>query len=276
MDATINGGGHSIVILQSINPGGTLLGIDRDCELIEAVHSALRRFQSQNKIILACDTYAHIRTIARKHHMDAVDGILFDLGFSTYHPETSRRGFSFLKADEPLDMRYQKNEPIANARDIINTWPEHKISSMIRGYGEERFSDRIAKNIVRCRRRGAIERVGELVAIIKEVVPAWYQRKKIHFATRTFQAFRIAVNGELDAITQAIPDAIDMLAPGGKLIIISFHSLEDRIVKTAFRDAERKKLVQRIYKKAVRPSSRERLENPRSRSAILRAVQKLS
>lgn len=274
IDATVNGGGHAKAILERIGSDGFLLGIDRDCDLIEQLRQKTKK-EHINNFYLECENYANLCGVARKHHFTSVDGIIFDLGFSSYHIEKSHRGFSFGKPDERLDMRYRKDEQIENARDIVNRWPEEKIAFILKTYGEERFSGRIARHIAELRRRAAIERVGDLVAIVQGAVPAWYRRRKIHFATRTFQALRIAVNDELGALAKALPDALNILSPGGKIAVISFHSLEDRIVKYAFRDAERDNIIRRINKKAIRPSRDEQMKNHRSRSAILRVAQKI-
>lgn len=273
IDATINGGGHALAILKNIGPKGILLGIDRDCGLVKSLQAKINSLKIKNAI-LVCDNFTNIRTIGRERHLVKIDGILFDLGFSLYHIEASGRGFSFLK-DEPLDMRYNPADTVVTARTILNQWPEDKIEAIIREYGQERFSRRIAHEIVKTRNKGAIARTGDLTKIISRAVPGWYCWKRIHPATKTFQALRIAVNNELAFAEKAIREAIDILAPGGKIAVISFHSLEDRIVKRIFKESVRNGKAVDVTKKVIRQGLAEKKENPRSRSAKLRVIQKI-
>lgn len=275
IDATINGGGHSKAIMEKISPEGSLLGIDWDCGLIQAAKIQFSKSSFQNtKIILECDNYANIKHIAGKYNFSEVSGILFDLGFSSYHVEESKKGFSFLR-DEPLDMRYSlKNNE--TAEKIINDGSEKTIENILREYGEERFSASIARGIVEARKKKRIARTSELIRVIRESVPRAYLTNRMHFATKTFQALRIAVNKELDNLKTALEDSLDILAPSGKIIVISFHSLEDRIVKNFFKNKFQEGRIDILTNKPVIASFDEIKENPRSRSAKLRACENLS
>ena len=269
IDATINGGGHGKAILERLGVKGRIVGIDWDCGLIEKLK------QSQiNNLTLTCDNYAHIKFIARKYNLGEVSGIIFDLGFSSYHPEESKRGFSFLR-DEPLDMRYNINFNELTAEKIINTWPREAIEDILSRYGEERFARRIAAAIERERNQKNIFTTGELCRIIKESVPTSYFNGRIHPATKTFQALRIAVNNELENLEQALQDSSEILAKKGKIAVISFHSLEDRIVKRFFRIREKERVLYTLTPKPIRPTPEEILNNHRARSAKLRVAEKL-
>lgn len=269
IDATINGGEHAREIQKRIEPGGKLLGIDWDCDLIQEL-----RFKFQgSRFELVCDNYRNLKEIVRKHHFQPVHGILLDLGFSTYHLTQSKRGFSFL-LNEPLDMRYHKENALT-AEKIVNTWTGKAIEDLLREYGEERFARRITDAVLQRRRVQKISTTAELVRIIVQSVPRSYAGGKIHPATRVFQALRIAVNQELGNLSSVLPDCIDILAKEGKMVIISFHSLEDRIVKQFFNKQQKEGTVKIIYKKPLQPSEEEIRENPSSRSAKLRAILKL-
>jgi len=269
IDATINGGGHAKAILERIGSGGKLMGIDWDCELIQNLKESL----NFKNLKLICDNYANLGTIVRKYNLDKVDGILFDLGFSGYHLENAKKGFSFLK-NEPLDMRYNRETNELTASKIINTWPKEAIADVLRKFGEERFAGRIASGIVRARQNKNISSSGELAEIIIRSVPRWYLKMKIHPATRTFQALRIAVNHELENLEHALPQAVSSLKPKGKIVVISFHSLEDKIVKKFFNEKAEEKILRIITKKPIRASAAEIYLNPRARSAKLRAAEK--
>lgn len=272
IDATVNGGGHALEIIEKIGISGKLLGIDRDCEILSVFQGRIDELRKKN-VRLVCDNFVNIESIARRHYLGPVDGILFDLGVSSYHFEKSGRGFSFLN-DEPLDMRFNPKDETLTAAAILNHWPERRIESILREFGEEGFSRRIAKAIVAGRRVRQFKTSVELVDVLRRAVPAWYRRGRIHFATKTFQALRIAVNSELFAVEQGIRGAMKTLRSGGKLIVISFHSLEDRIVKNLFREYEKNGYADILFKKPLRPTTKEVMRNPRARSARLRAVQK--
>lgn len=272
IDATVNGGGHAIAILERVGKEGTVLGIDWDCELISNLKPQISNLKNQN-LKLTCDNYVNLKSIAREHNLDKADGILFDLGFSSYHLEESGRGFSFQK-DEPLDMRYNPNENDLTAEKVINTWKEETIEALLREFGEERFSRRIARGITEARKQEKISRTGELVRIISKCVPRAYLTGRIHFATRTFQALRIAVNRELENLEKALEESIGVLTKGGKIAVVSFHSLEDRIVKIFFRDKAKTEELKIITKKPIGSRDSEIRNNPRARSAKLRVAVK--
>ena len=281
IDATINGGGHAMAILERVGPTGKVVGIDWDCGLLEKTKDKSEKIKAQN-LILTCDNYANLRDIAREFHLEQVSGILFDCGFSSYHVEESHRGFSFLR-NEPLDMCYHDGdgEKSLTAKKVVNTYDEKELADIFWDYGGERFSRRIAKKIVEERRRQPFKTTFELVRIIEEALPSSYRYRhgrrqgEIHFATRTFQALRIAVNGELENLERGLNAAVTLLKSGGKLAVISFHSLEDRIVKNFFKAETVAERLAVITVKPVRPQAGEIKENPRSRSAKLRVAQKL-
>lgn len=270
IDATINGGGHAQAILRKIGPKGKLLGIDWDCDLI----AKLKAKSAKENLILNCDNYADIKSIARKYHLDKINGILFDLGFSSYHIEKSGRGFSFLK-HEPLDMRYNSHENSLTAYQIINTWPQKAIEDVLHNFGEERFARRISTGIIRARSLKRVSTADELAGIIEQSIPYRFRRSRIHSATRTFQALRIAVNRELENCAKALQDSIQLLEPQGKIAVISFHSLEDRIVKNFFKEKEREGIINILTKKSIVASKKEVAGNPRARSAKLRVAIKI-
>lgn len=272
IDATINGGGHAAAIAERIGKKGKLLGIDRDHELIQSASLSYKLQTINYKLI--CDTFANIQHIAEEQGFTKVNGILFDLGFSSFHIEESGRGFSFLR-NEPLDMRYNQFEGIS-ARDIVQNWSKDKITNLLYTLGEERYGRRIAERIGEERKRLPIETTDQLVEIIRKAVPSSYRHKSIHFATRTFQALRMRVNDELEHVAKGIAEAISLLASGGRIAVIAFHSGEDRIVKELFRQQEKEGIVRRITKKPLRASRLENVENPRARSAKLRVVERIS
>lgn len=282
IDATVGEGGHNLAILEKNAPRGKVLGIELDPELYQKLKQNLIRWHLTKRVILVNDSYSNLGKIVKRERFKNVSGILFDLGLSSWHLEESGRGFSFLK-DEPLIMRYDWNSTksillhskVLTAEKIVNQWPEKKIEKILRNYGEEKFARKITKEIINFRKIKLIETTSQLVEIIKKTTPFWYHRKKIHFATRTFQALRIAVNDELNNLEKTLPQALDILKVGGRLVIISFHSLEDRIVKKFFQENSKKGQLKILTKKPVRPTEEEIKINPRSRSAKLRAVIKL-
>lgn len=266
IDCTLGQGGHAKLILEKTGPSGKLLGIDCDQKQINISKNNLANFK--DRLILENNSYSNLEEIVKKNNFKQVNGILLDIGMSSYHPEASGRGFSFLK-DEPLDMRYDPINNSLTAYQIVNTWPEEDIGSILKDYGEEKFSRRIAREIINQRKIKKIETTAELVEVIGKVVRLG---GKIHFATRTFQALRIAVNQELDNLKKVLPQVINILEPGGRLVVISFHSLEDRIVKNYFRDKKKENKVEILTKKPITATLDEERENPRSRSAKLRAI----
>jgi len=274
LDCTVGYSGHSEKLLEAGGPKIRLIGLDRDGVAIESSRARLARFGERALLI-------HGHFVNLKQHLAArgigqVDGILFDLGVSSPQLEEPARGFSF-QEDGPLDMRMDQSMG-GTAADLINRWPEVQLADAIFQFGEERFSRRIARAIVHARERHPLATTKELVAVIEGAVPANYRHGRIHCATRTFQAFRIAVNQELDCLEQALRDAVDVLSPGGRLCVISFHSLEDRIVKHTFRALSSKDdpSLKVLTKKPQVPTREESDRNPRSRSAKLRAAQRLS
>ena len=218
--------------------------------------------------------FAKVDEIAERNRFAPVNGILFDLGMSSWDVDDSNKGFSFLK-NEPLDMRYSADNP-HTAGFIVNSFSREALTDILERFGDEQFARAIAGRIALARAAAPIETTSQLVEVIRKAVPAWYVRRKIHWATKTFQALRIEVNSEFENISAALPKAFDILQPGGRLAVISFHSAEDKIVKLFFREAVSKKIASSITKKPVEPSNEECLANSRARSAKLRAICKLS
>ena len=271
IDATVNGGGHALAIAGLVGPKGKVVGIDWDNGTIKNLQE---KFSDQKTLQFICSNYVNIASIVRTNHLDAISGILFDCGFSSNQLEASQRGFSFLN-DGPLDMRYNTHDNHLTAEKIINTYSEKAIADIFWRYGEERFARRIAAGIVSQRGKKRITRTRTLVDIILQSIPRKYARARIHPATRVFQSLRIAVNDELTNIERGVREAIPVLAPSGKIAVITFHSLEDRIVKQIFKEAEQKRVISIITKKPIVPSSEEISVNPRSRSAKLRVAEKI-
>jgi 16S rRNA (cytosine1402-N4)-methyltransferase len=271
IDCTIGEGGHSEDILNKNGPNGKVLGIDLDPQQIDA--SQWLQVQFKDRIVLANDSYTNITEIVERKGFMPVNGILLDLGMSSAQLEGTHKGFSF-QIDQSLDMRYSDTNYLT-AEKIVNEWPEEKIADILENYGEEKFAKKIAKNIVEQRKQGRIKTTFQLIEIIKDSTPSAYWRGKIHYATRTFQALRIAVNDELENIKRVLPQAISLLAPEGKLVVISFHSLEDRIVKNFLAGESKKGTIKILTKKPITAGRDELGKNPRSRSAKLRAAIKL-
>lgn len=271
IDATIGEGGHSLAILERTVPHGRVLGVDWDERLLHSLQQQLKGNSSlERRLILREGNFAQLDKIAREAHFQQVQGILFDLGMCSWHLDESGRGFSFRK-DEPLDMRFSSKNNLT-AAEIVNSWPREKIATVLREFGEEKYSWQIASAICRKRKKERILLTSQLKDILKEVLPESYKHQRLHFATRTFQALRIAVNGELENIKQGLENALPLLVPGGKIVVISFHSLEDRIVKHFFRQRAQQRQLEILTKKPLCPSFEERERNPRSRSAKLRAA----
>jgi len=269
LDCTLGEGGHASRLASKISPGGSLIGIDRDEEAIEVARRKLNIFGEIIKIEQA--NFRDLREVVERAGIEKLDGILFDLGVNSSQLQDPGRGFSF-RLDGPLDMRMDNRED-SQASDLVNKLGRKELEWIIREYGEERFAGRISRRIVEERSSQPILSTVRLAQIVAEALPG---RGKIHPATRTFQAIRIYLNGELDALEQALPEAISMLKSGGRICVISFHSLEDRIVKYEFRRWDRQEGMLRILtRKPVRPGIEEVRRNPRSRSAKLRAAEKL-
>lgn len=286
VDGTLGGGGHALEILRASAPAGRVIGIDRDAEAIRAASETLAEYAERVRLVKG--NFRNLPEILVGLGEGPVDGVVLDLGVSSYQLDSPERGFSF-RFDSPLDMRMDASAGVT-ARDLVNNLDTGELARIFREYGEERDAGRIARAIVKARVAAPVETTGDLVRIIEETVPRRFRPKNIHPATRVFQALRIAVNDEFESVERGIRGAVESLAKGGRFVVISFHSLEDRIVKNAFRDSStgcvcpprvpvcvcgRKPVVRVLTKKAVLPSDEEILENPRSRSAKLRAVEKL-
>ena len=274
VDCTVGQGGLVARILDAVGPTGIVIGIDRDEETLGMTRDRLIHFGTQLRLIHGNfrDIQQHVRAAGVP---GGVDGIVFDLGISSVQLDDRARGFTFT-AEGPLDMRMDRSSG-ATAAQLLERLSEAELSNVIFQYGEERYARRIARAIVRARERASLRTTVDLVSVIRAAIPAAYRHGRIHFATRTFQALRIAVNGELDVLAPAFRDAADMLSPGGRLCIISFHSLEDRIAKQTIRELSQgpEPLLSRMTKKPVIASDREVAANPRSRSAKLRIAERL-
>lgn len=269
VDCTIGEGGHSEDILNKTGPNGKVLGIDLDPQQI--IYSHWLEAIYKDRVILVNDSYTNLKEILERKNFGLISGILLDLGMSSAQLEGTHKGFSF-QVDQGLDMRYNDVTGYLTAEKIVNEYSEEKIEEILREFGEEKFSKKIAKNIVEQRKQGRIKTTFQLIEIIKDATPSSYWKGKIHYATRTFQALRIAVNDELENIKKVLPDAVSALAPGGRMVVISFHSLEDRIVKEFFK---KNKEIKILTKKPITASRDELSKNKRSRSAKLRAVVKI-
>ena len=285
VDGTLGGGGHAYEVCRRLSNKGKFVGVDQDAAAIEAAGQRLKDFGE--KVTIVRSNYCDMKSQLQKLGIDRADGIILDLGVSSYQLDTAERGFSY-REDAPLDMRMdtRKNQ---TARDIVNEYSEMELYHVIRDYGEDKFAKNIAKHIVKARERHPIETTGELAGIIKRAIPMKYQKKSGHPAKRTFQAVRIALNRELDVLRSSLDDMIELLSPGGRLCIITFHSLEDRIVKSAFRKNENPCTCppdfpvcvcgnvskgRIVTKKPILPSEEEQEVNSRSKSAKLRIFER--
>lgn len=269
IDGTAGGGGHTGAILERVGSGGRVLGIDFDPDAIERLKSG--KFKNSDNVILVNGNYADAREILSEKNLGKADGLLLDLGFSSMQIEGSGKGFSFQR-DEPLDMRYDQNSDRSTAEEVVNSFGEKELADIIFKFGEERMSRRIAKAIVERRRKARIRNTLELAEVIKGAVPRNYERGRIHPATRTFQAMRIYVNDELQNVEKALSEMPNILKSGARAAVISFHSLEDRIVKNGLRDMQKQNILEILTKKPIVASDEETRENPRSRSAKLRGA----
>ena len=284
IDGTAGGGGHSSEIASHLSTG-KLIALDRDMSAVQAAGARLEKYGERAQVVHS--NFSEMAQVCRQLGIDGVDGVLLDLGVSSYQLDTADRGFSYM-ADAPLDMRMNREDTL-DAYTVVNTYTEQQLKKMIYDYGEERFAPRIAQRIVQEREKQPIRTTGELVNIIKAAMPAAAKEGGHHPAKRTFQAIRIEVNGELSVIEPTIRDAVSLLKPGGRIAIITFHSLEDRLVKQTFaslasgctcpRDfpvcvCGKKPLVEIISRKPILPGAQELEINPRSRSAKLRVAEK--
>jgi 16S rRNA (cytosine1402-N4)-methyltransferase len=273
LDCTAGYGGHTEAILQASGPNGRVVAVDRDPEAIAALEQRLRAYT--NRVHLIHGNFRQLRAHLRAVGLEEVDGVIFDLGVSSTQLDRPERGFSFT-SDGPLDMRMDRSDG-PTAADLVHAFSEGELADVFYQYGEERYARRIARAIVRARTRAPVRTTQELVSIIRGAVPAFYRHGRIHFATRVFQALRIAVNGELDELEAAFRDAAAVLRPGGRLGIISFHSLEDRKAKHSIRSLSSgdHPLLRPVTKKPVVSSEAERQQNPRARSAKLRVAERI-
>lgn len=286
VDGTLGGGGHALEVLKRLGEGGVLIGLDQDAAAIDAASKRLWEYGDRVKIIRS--NYQDLQTVLKDLFIQRVDGICLDLGVSSYQLDTPDRGFTYRDDDAPLDMRMdQRNE--RTAADIVNGYEEFDLYRIIRDYGEDKFAKNIAKHIVKAREKQHIETAGELSKIIREAVPAKIRVMGGHPSKKTFQAIRIELNQELLVLTNSIDSMIELLKPGGRLCIITFHSLEDRIVKTRFRSNERpctcppdfpicvcKKVSKGrvVTRKPVVPSEEEIERNKRAKSSKLRVFER--
>lgn len=272
LDCTVGYCGHALDILQASDPDGKVFGIDRDPEAVDAARQRLQPFGDRAVIIKG--HFVELKRLLAERSISQVEGVLFDLGASSPQLDDPARGFSF-QSEGPLDMRMDRSGP--TAADIVNGLDEIELADMIYRWGEERYSRRIARALVRARQQRTISTTRQLALLIESAVPGHYRRGRIHCATRTFQALRIAVNKELDHLEASFRDAADVLAPGGRLCVISFHSLEDRIVKQSFKAFSNRNTgeFEVLTKRPQVPTEDEIRGNPRSRSAKLRVLQRI-
>ncbi len=285
VDCTLGGAGHSRLIASFLGERGRLIAIDQDDAALANARQVLAPFE--DKVTLVKSNFREIRHVVHSLGLSGIDGALFDLGVSSPQLDEGERGFSY-NADAPLDMRMDR-EAALSAYELVNEWSEEELAKLIWEYGEEKFSRRIARQIIAYRAKAPIETTGQLVEIIKDAIPAPARRTGPHPAKRTFQAIRIAVNDELEAFREAVKDAIELLNPGGRISVITFHSLEDRICKQAFQDYAKGCIcppdfpqcvcgqtptIHIVTRKPLLPSDAEQKANPRARSAKLRIAEK--
>ena len=286
VDGTLGGGGHASLVLNRLGEQGRLIGLDQDADAIAAAGERLKEYGDRVTVIRT--NYENIKDDLASQGISGADGIYLDLGVSSYQLDTADRGFTYREDDAPLDMRMDQRNT-QTAKDIVNGYSEMELYRIIRDYGEDRFAKNIAKHIVKARQEKEIETAGELTEIIKAAIPAKVRATGGHPSKRTFQAIRIELNRELQVLEQSIDTMIDLLNPGGRLSIITFHSLEDRIVKNKFRENEnpcicppefpvcmcgRKSKGRVVTRKPVLPSEEELAANKRSKSAKLRVFEK--
>ena len=285
VDATLGGGGHAFEVCNRLNDKGRFIGIDQDADAIEAAGKRLAGFGE--KVTIIRSNYRDIRPQLQNIGVGKVDGIVIDLGVSSYQLDTAKRGFSY-RMDAPLDMRMDQRQKMT-ARDIVNSYSEAELYRVIRDYGEDKFAKNIAKHIVAEREKGPVETTGQLNEIIRCAIPMKIQKTSGHPSKRTFQAIRIELNHELDVLRDSLDDMINMLNPGGRICIITFHSLEDRIVKSSFRKNENPCICPShfpvcvcgktskgrvVTRKPILPSKEEMESNSRSKSAKLRIFER--
>lgn len=269
VDATVGAGGHAIAILPRLMPDGRLIGVDRDPEALDRSRTRLNEFAPQAPLVHG--SFRHLPELLQGQGAARIDGLLLDLGISSLQLEDAERGFSF-SHEGPLDMRMDRAHP-TSAATLVNTLPADELATLISEYGEERYARRIATRIVQARAQGPIDTTTQLARLVVSAMPPRARHGRLHAATRTFQALRIAVNQELDALTEGLEHLSGLLNPGGRVVILSFHSLEDRIVKQVFARAAKAGWGRLLTKKPVRATQEEVAQNPRARSAKLRALE---
>ena len=274
VDCTVNRAGHSYEIAKALGKGGTLVCFDLDQEALEEAKKKLGKLKSAPTLHFIHSNFRHLKERLAELGIRKVDGVLADLGLSSQELDSSGRGFSF-RYDEPLQMTFDAHpgEDVTTAHDIVNFWSESTIADVLYGFADETYSRRIARKIIEAREEEEIKTTFQLVDIIASAVPAVYRHRKTHFATKTFQALRMAVNDELGSINDLIACLPDVLEPGGRAAIITFHSTEDRIVKQGLKALS--EILKPITKKAVMPQNEELQVNPRARSAQLRIVERI-
>ncbi|MFQ5574080.1 MAG: 16S rRNA (cytosine(1402)-N(4))-methyltransferase RsmH [Terriglobia bacterium] len=287
VDATTGGAGHLGAIIDAVGTKGRIVALDKDTQSVENLANAAARLGQH--ITIVHDSFLHIKRVLGDLDITGIDGILFDLGLSSAQVDEAARGFSYMK-DGPLDMRYDQRQAMT-AHDVVNNYSERKLSRLISDFGEERWASRVAKFIAAKRQSRPIETTGQLVEIIKNAIPAGARRKGGHPAKRVFQALRIEVNSELEALEVGLRDAVDLLRGGGRIVVISYHSLEDRLAKSIFRElsaacicpasvpecrCDQVPTVELVGRGATKPAAAEIERNPRARSARLRVAEKLS
>ncbi len=271
VDATLGAGGHAAKILERIVPGGSVIAFDRDPEAINRSREILAG--SDKDITYINEDFRGLKKTASAMALEGIDGAVFDLGMSSYQVDDPERGFSFLR-DGPLDMRFDPRA-VLPASEVVNGYGEDVLAGIISEYGEERYAQAVARAIIKARRTSGINTTGELAVIIKEAIGYRYRSQKLHPACRTFQALRMYVNDEMGAIDSGVRGAVSLLKRGGRICVISFHSIEDRAIKNIFKTAAKEGNMKILTKKPVRPSREETRSNPRSRSAKLRAAEKI-
>ena len=272
LDGTLGLAGHAVSLCERIGPQGHLIGLDRDGKSLQLAKERLKGFKG--RLDLVQSDFRDFDVVLKNLNVQALDGMLLDLGISSFQMDDPKRGFSF-RSEGPLDMRMDQNG-FMSAYELVNTLTEEELAKIIFNFGEERYSRRIARMIVQYRATKPLETTQELEEVIFKSVPAAYRHQKIHPATRTFQAIRIAVNRELESLKIALDKSADYLKTGGRIAVISFHSLEDRIVKEKFKNYSKEEIFSLLFKKPLGPGDEEIKMNPRSRSAKLRVAERIS